>query len=1021
MTLLQHTPTYTGSDAISIVKHLYAIRATASPLPSERDQNFLMTAETGDRFVLKIANALENRTMLDAQNQVMQHLGRHVEFCPRILATKAGELISKIQSAEGKTYFARLVSYLPGIPLANAGYHSPALLTDLGRRLGRMDRAMADFDHPGAHRDFHWDLANALQVVREHQALIRDPSLREKIEKCADAFERNVIPLFPRLRKSVIHNDANDYNVIVGGGNDPYTRNQGVVGIIDFGDMVYSYTVGNLAIAAAYAVLDKPDSLKAAALVTAGYHAEYPLEEEEIAVLFDLLRMRLCVSVCLAGHQLDQQPDNEYLAVSQTPIRKALPRLADIHARFAEAVFREACGMPPVPRSEPVRRWLEKHGQDMASVLDMDLRTEPLAVFDMSIGSPLMNGDPRENEEPALSGRLSQIMKAAEVTVGVGRYNEARMFYTIPPFGPGDVSVEAHRTAHMGMDVFTEAGSTVHAPLEGTVSAFARNDAPLDYGPVIILEHRTDKGDRFHTLYGHLSPDSLEGLYPGKTFAKGEPIGLVGLADTNGGWTPHLHFQIIIDLLELGTEFPGVVRAAERRVWTALCPDPNLILGIPADRFPPPEPTKAQTFAARRKYMGRNLSIGYRDPVKIVRGWKQYLFDETGRRYLDAYNNVPHVGHCHPRVVEAACRQMTVLNTNTRYLNDFMNRYAERLCGTMPDPLSVCFFINSASEGNELALRLARSYTGHRDMIVLEGAYHGHTTSLIDISPYKHDGPGGTGAPSWVHTAAVADVFRGPYKADDPGAGTKYARQVSEIITMLQEKGIGLAGFIAESCPSVGGQIFFPEGYLSAAYRHVREAGGICIADEVQTGYGRIGTHFYAFETQGVVPDIVVLGKPIGNGHPISAVVTTPEIANAFDNGMEFFSTFGGNTVSCAVGLTVLDVVQEENLQANALQCGRRMLDGIAPFVARYPIVGDVRGSGLFLGVELVRDRETLEPADVEASWVVNRMREHGILMGTDGPFHNVLKIRPPMPFNEDNADLLVATLDRILAEGFGG
>ena len=286
MTLLQHTPTYTGSDAISIVKHLYAIRATASPLPSERDQNFLMTAETGDRFVLKIANALENRTMLDAQNQVMQHLGRHVEFCPRILATKAGELISKIQSAEGKTYFARLVSYLPGIPLATAGYHSPALLTDLGRRMGQMDRAMADFDHPGAHRDFHWDLANALQVVREHQALIQEPSLREKIEKCADAFERDVVPLFPKLRKSVIHNDANDYNVIVGGGNDPYTRNQGVVGIIDFGDLVYSYTIGNLAIAAAYAVLDKPDPLKTAALVTTGYHAEYPLEEEEISVLF---------------------------------------------------------------------------------------------------------------------------------------------------------------------------------------------------------------------------------------------------------------------------------------------------------------------------------------------------------------------------------------------------------------------------------------------------------------------------------------------------------------------------------------------------------------------------------------------------------------------------------------------------------------------------------------------------------------------------------------------------------------
>jgi 4-aminobutyrate aminotransferase-like enzyme len=217
----------------------------------------------------------------------------------------------------------------------------------------------------------------------------------------------------------------------------------------------------------------------------------------------------------------------------------------------------------------------------------------------------------------------------------------------------------------------------------------------------------------------------------------------------------------------------------------------------------------------------------------------------------------------------------------------------------------------------------------------------------------------------------------------------------------------------------VGGQILFPAGYLAHVYRHVRQAGGVCIADEVQTGYGRMGTHFYAFEAQGVVPDIVVLGKPIGNGHPVGAVVTTPEIAAAFDNGMEFFSTFGGNTVSCAVGLAVLQTVLEEDLQAHALRVGERMLAGLRPLVDRYAIVGDVRGSGLFVGVELVRDRETLEPAGEEASFVANRMREHGILLGTDGPYHNVVKIRPPMPFDEDDADLLVATMDRVLAESF--
>ena len=398
---------------------------------------------------------------------------------------------------------------------------------------------------------------------------------------------------------------------------------------------------------------------------------------------------------------------------------------------------------------------------------------------------------------------------------------------------------------------------------------------------------------------------------------------------------------------------------------------------------------------------------------------KQYLFDETGQRYLDAYNNVPHVGHAHPRVVAAAERQMRVLNTNTRYLHDNLNRYAQRLSATMPDPLNVCYFVNSASEANELALRLARAYTGQRDTIVNEGAYHGHTTGLIDISPYKHDGPGGTGAPDWVHTAPVADVYRGAYKADDPDAAIRYAAHIQTIIENVAAQGKGIAGFIHETCPSVGGQIILPEGYLAAAYQHVRAAGGICIADEVQTGYGRIGTHLYAFQAHNVVPDIVILGKPIGNGHPIGAVVTTREIADAFDNGMEFFSTFGGNTVSCAVGLAVLDVLHDENLMAQANAVGQRMLAGLGQFKERYELVGDVRGSGLFLGIELVHDRETLAPAAAEASFISNQMREQGILMGTDGPLHNVVKIRPPMPFSLENADFLVETMDNILRANF--
>ena len=427
--------------------------------------------------------------------------------------------------------------------------------------------------------------------------------------------------------------------------------------------------------------------------------------------------------------------------------------------------------------------------------------------------------------------------------------------------------------------------------------------------------------------------------------------------------------------------------------------------------------TNDEILAARRRFVGGNVSVGYRRPLQVVRGSMQYLFDEAGRRYIDAYNNVPHVGHCHPRVVEAAIGQMRALNTNTRYLDEHLARFAERLVDTMPDPLRICFFVNSGSEANELALRLARAHTRQRDLIVLDAAYHGNTTTLIDISPYKFNGPGGGGKPPWVHVVPLPDVYRGPHGGNGPDsdAGAKYADAVAGAIDQLRAAGAGVCAFIAESCPSVGGQIMFPHGYLAAVYRHVRAAGGICIADEVQTAYGRIGTHFYAFEEQGVVPDIVVLGKPIGNGFPLGAVVTTPEIAASFDNGMEFFSTFGGSTVSCAVGLAVLDVVRDEQLQAHAREVGDHLLARLLTLPDRSALVGDVRGSGLFIGVELVRDRETLEPAAAEASHVVNRLREEGILIGTDGPYHNVLKIRPPMPFTAGDADVLAAALETAL------
>ena len=421
---------------------------------------------------------------------------------------------------------------------------------------------------------------------------------------------------------------------------------------------------------------------------------------------------------------------------------------------------------------------------------------------------------------------------------------------------------------------------------------------------------------------------------------------------------------------------------------------------------PPPD----AIIEARRRNVSAALSIAYRQPLEFVRGDGQYLYNHRGRPYLDLVNNVCHVGHAHPRVVEAGARQMARLSTNTRYLHELLTTYAERLVATLPAPLEVCFFVNSGSEANELALRLARTHTGARDVIVVDGAYHGNTDTLVAMSPYKFNGPGGTGVPRpWVHVAPCPDGFRGGYRGSDRATGEAYGDAVGEV---LRRASASVAAFFAEPLMSCAGQIVPPDGYFETAFHHVRGAGGVCVIDEVQTGFGRVGSHFWGFERHIVVPDVVVMGKPIGNGHPIGAVVTTRAIANSFENGMEFFSSFGGNPVSCAIGLAVLDVIRDEALQARAARLGARLLDGLRELASRHSLIGDVRGAGLFLGVELVRNRETLEPADTEAAALVNRLKDRGLLLSTDGPYHNVIKIKPPMVLSDDDADMFVRALD---------
>jgi 4-aminobutyrate aminotransferase-like enzyme/Ser/Thr protein kinase RdoA (MazF antagonist) len=1002
------------SEAARVARQIFSLDASAKSLPGEYDDNFHLTSVDGREFVLKIMHPSREQSFVEMQGQALQHLAKRAPhlLLPRVCPTPDNDAFT-VALADGTKRLLWLLTYVPGTVLARVNPHSPELLRSLGQFLGEMDAALADFSHPAAQRELKWDLARASRI-RNYLHHIGDSSRRALVEKLLALYESDVIPALPSFRQSVIYGDANDYNVLV---SPPWPEPRKVVSVIDFGDMHHSLTVSEVAIAAAYAMLGKKDPLQAASAVVAGYHKAFPLKEAEINALYPLIAMRLAVSVTNSAHRKSLVPDDPYVTISEAPAWEALEKLAAVHPRFAHYTFRAACGLPAAPQSEKVQRWLASNARSAVSILEPDLRTAPSVVFDLSVGSTFLSADPSASETRNLEGAVFRKMKSANASAGIGRYNEARLLYTSPLFGASENPTEERRTIHLGIDLFAAPGTPIHAPLDGVVHAVAINTAPLDYGPLAILRHVTDDGLEFFTLYGHLARDTFDTLQPEQRVARGEPFANIGDIYENGGWAPHLHFQIIVDLLDHRSDFPGVARASQRNVWTSLSPDPNLLLGIPAERLPPLEPPFAQTLSARRDLLGKNLSISYEQPLRIVRGWMQYLYDDTGRAFLDVYNNVPLVGHSHPRVVRAVQEQIALLNTNTRYLHDNINRYAKRLTDLLPEPLRVCYFVNSGSEANELALRLARAHTGREDVIVLEHAYHGHTTTLIDISPYKSDGPGGRGRKPWVHIAPIPDDYRGPYRRDDAAAGAKYARHVAQLLENVRAEGRSIAAYIAEALPSVAGQIVFPPEYLAETYKHIRAAGAVCIADEVQVGFGRLGTHLWGFQTQGVVPDIVVLGKPIGNAFPLAAVITTPEIAASFSNGMEFFSTFGGNPVACAAGLAVLAALEEEHLQENALRVGRYLIARLKSLQENHALIGDVRGLGFFLGLDLVLNRETREPAPKQASYVVNRLRERGILTGTDGPHHNVIKLRPPLIFSQADADLFVETLDRVLSE----
>ena len=998
-------PTFTTTEAENLVNELYGIEGIAKSLAGYEDLNFKIKGSSGDNYLLKISRANPVESALSFQEALLRHLDTKAFLKPQLLANKDGEYKSILSASDGSVRIVRLLTWMEGRTWNSVNPITETLLTDLGEKAGEITNGLRDFKHNYSVREYEWDTANSLWV-KEYLHFF-DKDKRAILSYFIDLFEARKDD-YDQLRKSIVHNDVNDHNIIV---SDELVDPK-ISAIIDYGDATHTQIINDLAITCCYAGMGFNDPLAAVLPIVKGYHSKFSIEENEIKHLYTAMAMRLAISLTKSAQNKLSDPDNEYLQVSDGPGWDLLRKWYLISPEFALYRFREACGYEPHPKAGQFKEWAETQKVTLNELFP-ELGWSNCKHLDLSIESTWLGHYRDVDNLDLFDYKLLQVQNQFPQHVLAGGYMETRPLYSSDEYDTEANAGKVSRTVHIGVDFWLPAGTAVHALYDGEIVMAANDEGYKEYGGFIVLKHQ-EADIVFYTLHGHLSLSSLDNKTIGQKISKGDCIGYLGNRDENGYWSPHLHFQILLSTLHYTDDFPGVAYQTELDSWRSICPDPNLLFKLDALRQQT-SLEKKELIKYRKAHLGKSLSLHYKNPLKIVRGNGAFLVDHLGDKYLDTVNNVAHVGHENYKVVKAGQEQMALLNTNSRYLHENINKLSAKLLSTLPDELSVVHFVNSGSEANELAYRMAKAASSSKDVIVSEVGYHGNTNVCVDISSYKFDGKGGSGKADYVHVFPLPDAYRGKYRAEDATAG--YLKELELILTSLSEQDKRPAALILESIISCGGQIELPNGFLKSAYEKVRAAGGVCIADEVQTGCGRVGHVYWAFQLHDVVPDIVTIGKPLGNGHPVAAVVCTQVVAESFANGMEFFNTFGGNPVSCAIASSVLDVIESEDLQSHARQLGDYFKAQLEEVAQDYPIIGDVRGQGLFLGFELVD--QALNPLAEQADYLINRLKYFKVLSSTDGKDHNVIKIKPPMVIEKKHVDLFIKYLRRILSEDF--
>ncbi|MFI9150520.1 aminotransferase [Streptomyces sp. NPDC053367] len=961
-------PRVTTADAERIAAQHLGCPARAEPLGSQQDANFLLRDENGTALaVLKIANPAFGAVEIEAQDAAADLVSSaHPELrTATVLRRPDGSPLRTEVDTDSGPAVARLLRHLPGGTLSGPRHLSPGTVAAMGTIAGEVGTALRDFRHPGLDRVLQWDLRHADRVVARLARYIDEPDRRAAVRTATAGAWTRVQQVAGALPSQAVHLDLTDDNLIRTPGSRPPMPD----GVIDFGDVTTSWAVGELAVTVSSML--HHDGIEPHHVLPAvrAFHAVRPLSAAEAEALWPLVVLRAAGLVVSGRQQAAVDEDNSYA-------RAALDR--------EWRIFEQATALPL-----PVMTHLVKDAAGLADAptrtdspphpLLRDLAAADIAVVDLSTEADSM--DDGAWTDAGTEARLAAAALADGAGAVATRYAQPRL--TEAP----EMSAVSAATVPTGIDLWLGRATVAQSPTEGTVLV-------ADSGQVEVAH-----GSQVLTLS---FPRTVRPtVTPGVSVRAGQDI-----AHLPAGARVRLALRDAD-----GPAVPPLIRPEHAPGWLALTADPAPLLGLPATGR-----TRRSDLLARRDAVFATVQGHYyADPPRIERGWRHHLLSTDGRSYLDIVNNVTPLGHAHPRVEQAVSRQLRRLNTNSRFHYAAVVEFTERLAALLPDPLDTVFLVNSGSEAVDLGLRLAIGASGRPDVVALREAYHGWTYASDAVSTSLQDNPNALATrPDWVHTVDSPNSYRGRHRGAD---APRYAPEAVAVIDELAAAGRPAGAFIGETFYGNAGGVALPDGYLAQVYAAVRRHGGLAVADEVQVGYGRLGHWFWGFEQQQVVPDIVCVAKAMGNGHPLGAVITSRAVADRYREQGYFFSSTGGSPVSSVVGLTVLDVLRDEDLQGNAVRVGGHLKRRLQALADRYGIIGTVHGSGLYLGLELVRDRVTLEPATQETAELCDRMLDLGVIVQPTGDHLNILKIKPPLCIDAAAADFFADMLDLALGQ----